>query len=107
MHRGTMDQLDNYKAYVTITKEMAYLSQRFFLKAKGKYSFKAAVGNDYYDIRDLLKKCPNCGIIWMRAEGCDGSTNCGRKPSKFWDFFTSKSKYIFKRTAGTVKMEIR
>lgn len=51
-----------------------------------------------YDIRDLLKKCPKCGLIWMRVEGCEGETSCGGRPQIF-DFEDSKFmlRYHFKR----------
>ncbi|CAB3991710.1 Hypothetical predicted protein [Paramuricea clavata] len=32
-----------------------------------------------------LRKCPHCGLIWTRVEGCDGSTECGRQPSSVND----------------------
>lgn len=49
------------------------------------------------DIRDLVKKCPNCGLIWFRVEACPDTT-CGNRPSSFFDF-TSKpfSRYDIKR----------
>merc|ERR1712100_990220 len=24
-----------------------------------------------------LRKCPHCGLIWYKFEGCDGMTTCG------------------------------
>jgi len=29
----------------------------------------------------LLKKCPYCGCVWMKTQGCDGMTTCGSIPS--------------------------
>lgn len=26
--------------------------------------------NKIESIRDFFKRCPSCGILWMRAEGC-------------------------------------
>jgi hypothetical protein len=28
------------------------------------------------DIRDLIKECPNCGVLWMKTEGF-GMVTCG------------------------------
>jgi len=33
-----------------------------------------------------LRKCPHCGIIWGKWEGCDGSTTCGSRPSQAKDW---------------------
>ncbi len=32
-----------------------------------------------------LRKCPHCGLIWTKVEGCDGSTTCGNRPSTLND----------------------
>ena len=29
---------------------------------------------------NLVKKCPNCGLIWLKVDGCDGDTTCGNVP---------------------------
>ena len=28
-----------------------------------------------------LRKCPHCGLIWTKVEGCEGDTTCGNRPS--------------------------
>ncbi|XP_044183213.1 uncharacterized protein LOC114955585 [Acropora millepora] len=33
-----------------------------------------------------LRKCPHCGIIWTKVEGCEGDTTCGNRPSSVNDF---------------------
>jgi GTP-binding protein EngB required for normal cell division len=32
-----------------------------------------------------LRKCPHCGLIWTKVEGCNGSTTCGNRPSNVND----------------------
>ena len=32
-----------------------------------------------------LRKCPHCGIIWTKVEGCEGATTCGNRPSSVND----------------------
>ncbi|XP_028397396.1 uncharacterized protein LOC114521179 [Dendronephthya gigantea] len=32
-----------------------------------------------------LRKCPHCGLIWTKVEGCDGTTTCGNRPSSVND----------------------
>ena len=33
-----------------------------------------------------LRKCPYCGRIWAKVEGCEGDTTCGKRPSTANDF---------------------
>ena len=33
-----------------------------------------------------LRKCPYCGTIWAKVEGCEGDTTCGSRPSTVHDF---------------------
>ena len=33
-----------------------------------------------------LRKCPHCGLIWTKVEGCEGETTCGNRPSAVNDF---------------------
>ena len=33
-----------------------------------------------------LRKCPHCGLIWTKVEGCEGETTCGNRPSAVSDF---------------------
>ena len=32
-----------------------------------------------------LRKCPHCGTIWTKVEGCEGATTCGNRPSNVND----------------------
>ena len=36
-----------------------------------------------------LRKCPHCGLIWIKVEGCDGSTTCGNRPQTVNDMRNS------------------
>jgi len=62
--------------------------KEFQKKVRSKESYKfienSATGNQK-DIRDLVKQCPNCKLIWFRIEACP-STTCGNRPSCFFDF---------------------
>ena len=33
-----------------------------------------------------LRKCPHCGLIWTKVEGCEGDTTCGNRPNAVNDF---------------------
>ena len=28
-----------------------------------------------------LRKCPHCGLVWAKVQGCEGATTCGAQPS--------------------------
>ena len=45
-----------------------------FLNQKLSYYSKITSQHEY-------KACPHCKKVWVRAEGCDGRTNCGYRPS--------------------------
>ena len=33
------------------------------------------------DVDTDFQKCPYCGEIWQKVEGCVGDTQCGNRPS--------------------------
>ncbi|XP_063727498.1 uncharacterized protein LOC134855045 [Symsagittifera roscoffensis] len=35
----------------------------------------------YKDVDSNFRKCPHCSLVWQKIEGCDGSTECGARPS--------------------------
>ena len=35
----------------------------------------------YKDVDSNFRKCPHCSLVWQKMEGCDGSTECGARPS--------------------------
>ena len=35
----------------------------------------------HIDVETDFRKCPYCGEIWQKIEGCDGDTDCGSRPS--------------------------
>ena len=51
------------------------------MRKKG-YSFLSYDPNDPNDPINMFKRCPNpeCNIMWVRVEGCDGATTCGNRP---------------------------
>ena len=28
-----------------------------------------------------LRRCPHCGLVWTKVEGCTGATECGKRPT--------------------------
>ena len=36
----------------------------------------------HVDVETDFRKCPYCGEIWQKVEGCEGDTQCGSRPSE-------------------------
>lgn len=32
-----------------------------------------------------MRKCPHCGLIWLKVIGCDGETYCGKRVNSNFD----------------------
>ncbi len=60
---------------------------------------------DNEDPRNLIKRCPSCGIIWFKTEGCDGTTTCGNNQFSKPAGVTSKVfwKYYLQRIGGKLQ----
>jgi rubrerythrin len=96
---------DFYTTYYNLQKRILDFMQNFQQKIRSTQSYKfienQATGNKT-DIRDLIKQCPNCGLIWFRVEACP-STACGTRPSCFFDFLkNSFSRFSFKRNGKKI-----
>ena len=40
----------------------------------------------HVDVGTDFRKCPYCGEIWQKVEGCEGDTQCGSRPEELkWD----------------------
>ena len=35
--------------------------------------------DDKDDPTNKIRKCPHCGLIWIKVEGCDDVTQCGNR----------------------------
>ena len=42
-----------------------------------------ALGYQVGQQADDLRKCPWCGLVWAKVEGCNGTTTCGLRPFQF------------------------
>ena len=58
-----------------------------------------------------LRKCPYCGCVWAKVEGCDGNTTCGERPSTVNDMRSSAyailSTFTFIWFGGSLRIEKR
>lgn len=78
-----MLELDWYALYIKLQKENIKLCNEFSGKVASYMSYNLL---DKTDPRNLIKRCPNCQLIWYKTEGCDGATTCGNKSfSSYFD----------------------
>ena len=56
-----------------------------------------------------LRKCPYCGHVWAKVEGCEGETSCGNRPETVNDMRGSEyavlSTYTFIWSGGSLRIE--
>ena len=56
-----------------------------------------------------LRKCPHCGKVWAKVEGCDGETTCGSRPSTVNDMrspeYSVLSTFTFIWSGGSLRIE--
>lgn len=58
---------------------------------------------------NFIRKCPNCGEVWLKVDGCSGRTFCGNFPKRDeLNFVKSKvpRKYIFNFSEKNVTIEM-
>ena len=72
-----MIELDYFCFYIKLQKQILEICDSFSNKIKTLMSFDI---DDYSDPRNNIKKCPYCGEVWIRVEGCLGETTCGNLP---------------------------
>ncbi|CAF2411027.1 unnamed protein product [Rotaria sp. Silwood2] len=101
-HGSAMQELDYYAFYIKMQKENVKICDEFVRKVVPLMSFNL-FDND--DPRNLIKRCPNCHLIWYKTEGCDGITNCGN--NDFNNYFDINKKpfwkYIVERVNGRLQ----
>ena len=132
---GDKDQVDlvfEFQAYMTdeITRAQQRISEKcgftfFGDKAANEAGHVANMVNQLrvalYDIRteclkyqsdqsaSELRKCPHCGHVWAKVEGCDGPTTCGKRPSAVNDMrsleYAVLSTYTFIWSDGSLRIE--
>ncbi len=106
--KETIVACEFYKSVYSLQKKIVDSATEFQKQIRSAEDFKnieSQATGKLTDIRDLIKKCPNCGLIWMRIEACPNTT-CGNRPSCFFDFLKQGfSRFKFKRIGKTIKIE--
>ena len=131
VNKDQVDLVFEFQAYMTdeITRAKERMTERCdfnFLgeKAANEAGHVANMANQLrlalYDIRteclkyhfdqsaSELRKCPHCGHVWEKVEGCDGET-CGNRPPAVNDMKDSKyaalSTFTFIWSGGSLRIE--
>ena len=54
----------------------------------------------------MIRKCPRCGLIWIKTEVCDGATTCGKK-GQYFDVEKTNAykflKYVYTYVGGKLE----
>lgn len=102
------------KGAVTVDQQIGYVGYLAGQLRAELFSVRTILLN-YHSNSEVtdLRKCPHCGEVWGKWEGCDGQTTCGERPAMRQEFrnnqqatFTfhpgsyvpGKSKYLVERT---------
>jgi len=59
---------------------MSNMSNKMIAELR-KIRIEALSAQSGHGLQNNLRKCPHCGQVWTKVQGCDGSTNCGTRPS--------------------------
>ena len=103
-----VDLFFEFKAFIMLEVEAAkkemseklgfdFMGEDKFLQAGHLANMVNQIRGVIYDVRmeslqyqsnhgaSNLRKCPHCGMVWAKVEGCEGQTKCGSMPSTHYD----------------------
>lgn len=101
-HGSSMQELDRYGFHIQMRKEIIKICNEFSEKVSKNMSYSLF---DNTDPRNLIKKCPNCGEIWFKTEGCNGITSCGN--NAFASYYDIRQKPFWRFTLERLDGVIR
>jgi hypothetical protein len=98
-------EIHYFTLHIALQKKSIELCDQMVSLVEKNMSYKI---NDQSDPRNMIKKCPYCGLIWFKIEGCDGETTCGNLPSKPYDCRSYQNKTFFKyRSSWLIRLKIK
>jgi hypothetical protein len=73
-----MNDLNYYANFIRLQSDVLKFQKIFREDSVKLLSYDP---NDKTDILNLIKRCPNpdCGLVWLKVQGCDGITYCGNR----------------------------
>ena len=103
-HGHDMNELESYTLYIELQKENIGFCDKFVENTVPLMSYDLF---DKNDPRNLIKHCPQCGQVWWKVEGCDGTTTCGNRSfSNYFDMLTKpRWKFRLKRLNGKLRWD--
>ena len=72
-------EFDDYAAYIELKKLVDEAHSDVRNEAKRLLNINP---DDTSNWRNALRRCQHCGEVWVKVEGCDGTTTCGLIPSE-------------------------
>ena len=98
-----MEELNYYGFAIKIQKETMKHCDEFNKKFGEYMSFSL---NDFKEPRNLIKRCPNCKIVWYKELGCDATIIYGSIENEESDNFEKESQ-IFKYSFEWINLELK
>ena len=92
-----MEQIEEAKIKMTAKLSFTYMGKKGIIEAGYLAIMVNQLRATMFDIRmealascnnhgvDDLRKCPHCGLVWAKFEGCNGQTTCGSRPTVEYD----------------------
>jgi hypothetical protein len=72
---------------IDVDQQLGYIASMASQMRAELFQVRVIVASHHSDADvGSLRKCPHCGIIWGKWEGCDTSTTCGARPSSTKEF---------------------
>lgn len=72
-----MNEYDCYYHFLQLKREFIPGIEKIRVVAQGLMSYNLL---DSTNPKNNIKKCPNCSEIWVKVQGCEGVTTCGKRP---------------------------
>jgi len=72
---------------IDVEQQVGYIAAMASQMRAELFQVRVIVASHHSDANvGTLRKCPLCGIIWGKWEGCDSATTCGARPSVAKEF---------------------
>jgi small GTP-binding protein len=90
---GKILEIHCFTLHVTLQKKSIEMCDQMAEMVENNMSYSV---NDQTDPRNMIKKCPHCGLVWFKVQGCDGETTCGNLPSSANDLGENRNRTLFR-----------
>jgi len=98
-HGGDMIDHDDYTCYLELQRLATRSHKAFRDKVKRHLIVDPDDTNDW---RNCIRRCPHCQTVWVKVQGCDGGTTCGKMPDA-GDAASAFVNYLWERVDGMLQ----